>query len=257
MPAWDAELYLQFANERNQPSLDLIARLADLQPRRVVDLGCGPGNSAALLRRRWPDAAILGLDNSPAMIAAARKSDPAIRWELADAATWRSPEPFELVFSNAVLHWIPRHAEVVARWFELVAPGGALAIQLPAYHHGPLHQRVALEAADDPAWRDRMRSATTSLTVETPGFYYDQLAPIAARFAIWETEYRHVMDGPEAILKWVSGTGLRPFLECLPDESERRRFEAMLVDGYRRVFPAQTDGRILFPFRRLFIIARR
>lgn len=255
MPTWNSELYLQFANERTQPSIDLISRI-QLEPLRIVDLGCGPGNSTAMLRQRWQQADIMGIDNSPDMIAAAAKTYPAEQWILADIATWEADTPFDLVFSNATLHWLPDHACLFPHLFAQVAPGGALAIQIPAAQQSPLRQ-VALEVASDPTWSHRMNAAYHAQTRETPSFYYDLMQPIATRLEMWETEYYHVMDSPQAIVTWFRGSGLRPFLEALEDETQKQRFEQQLLDGYTQAYPPQKDGRILFPFRRLFLIAYR
>ena len=254
MANWDAELYLRFGHERTQAAIDLAARIELASPARVADLGCGPGNSTAVLRARWPAAEVVGVDSSPEMIAAAKASDPAGRWVLGDLATWSADRPFDVIYSNAALQWVPDHAAVIPRLFELVAPGGALAIQIPAHFESPLH-RLIEEIADRPGWRGNPARAKAALTVERPGFYYDVLSPLAARVDLWVTEYWHVMDGPSAIVDWIRGTGLRPFLAACADDAERSEFERQLLCGVERAYPRQADGRLLFPFRRLFVVA--
>jgi trans-aconitate 2-methyltransferase len=254
MSTWNADLYLQFATERTQPSVDLISRINLTNPTRIVDLGCGPSNSTAILRQRWQQADITGIDNSPEMIAAASVAYPTGKWILADAATWKADIPCDLVFSNAMLQWLPDHTQLFPHLFAQVAVGGALAIQIPAHERSPLHQ-IVLEVAKHSAWSDRMDSARTALTRESPSFYYDLLQPIAAHLDIWETEYYHIMDSPQSIIDWFSGTGLRPFLAALENETQRQQFKQQLLAGYAAAYPAQKDGRILFPFRRLFIVA--
>ena len=254
MAEWDAELYLRFANERTRPSIDLIQRINLTAPRRIVDLGCGPGNSTQALRRRWPEAEIIGLDSSPQMIEAAKQTYPDGIWELGDAASWRAREPVDLVFSNAMFQWLPDHATLCRHLFDQLAPGGALAVQMPAHHDSPVHREM-LELSKDPSWDHRMQSARTALTREPPSLYYDTLAPVASHLDLWETIYCHILAGPEAILEWFRGTGLRPFLEALASDDERRRFEQMLRDRYVVSYPRQPDGKVLFPFRRLFFIA--
>jgi trans-aconitate 2-methyltransferase len=255
MPTWDAQLYLQFANERTQPALDLVARLSSIpDPQHVVDLGCGPGNSTAILRQRWPDAKITGLDNSPEMIAAARQSAPSESWLLADAASWNTDTPLDLLFTNAAIQWIPHHAALMPHLMEQLKPAGVLAVQMPSHYLSPLHQ-ITLQVANDPAWNQRMDSARNALTKESPSFYYDVLQPLSSQLNIWETEYFHIMESPAAILKWFSGTGLRPFLEALETEEQKREFERQMLEGYTKAYLPQKDGRILFPFRRLFITA--
>jgi trans-aconitate 2-methyltransferase len=247
---------MQFANERTQPTVDLIARIRLASPARIIDLGCGPGNSTAVLRQKWPQADLIGLDSSADMLAAARQAYPAEQWLLADAATWQADRPFELVFSNAALQWLPDHARLFPQLFAQVAPGGALAVQMPAHYQSPLHH-VTLEVAQDSAWRHLMDGPGRALTRETPAFYYAVLQPLAAQLDIWETEYYHVVDSPQAIVTWFRGTGLRPFLEALETDEQRQRFEQLVLEGYTRAYPRQADGRVLFPFRRLFMVAYR
>ncbi len=256
MTNWDAGLYLKFGAERTRPAIDLAARIELAAPARVVDLGCGPGNSTAVLRRRWPAAEITGVDNSPEMIAAAQQADPAGRWVAADYTSWSDGRPFDVVFANASLQWVPDHAALIPRLFGLVAPGGALAAQIPAHFESPLH-RLILEIAKRPGWRGDPAKGEAAMTVERPGFYYDVLAPLAARLDLWVTEYWHVVENPPAIVTWIRGSGLRPFLQACADDAERAEFERQLLLGVEREYPPQADGRVLFPFRRLFLVAYR
>jgi trans-aconitate 2-methyltransferase len=258
MPQWDAALYLQFSTERTQPSIDLIQRIALAEPRRIVDLGCGPGNSTEALRRRWPGASIAGLDSSKEMIEAARQAYPSGAWEVADAAQWSAPEPCDLVFANALLQWIPDHQRICRRLMEQVAPEGALAVQLPAEAHyqSPVHHEIR-NVSWEPAWRERLEAARAMFTHAPAAFYYDTLQPLASRIELWETTYYHVVAGSEALLDWYRGTGLRPFLEALAGDEERREFERRLLDRCIAAYPRQPGGRVLFPFTRLFFIAYR
>ena len=253
---WNPETYLSFASERTQPALDLVTRITLPEPRRIIDLGCGPGNSTQLLQQRWPTAEITGLDNSPEMLATARKAHPTWRWVQGDTAEWTSPTPYDLIFSNAALQWVPRHTEVLPRLLQQVTANGALAVQMPATYHAPVHGLMR-DLAKDPAWRDRLRPATRAVLVEKPPFYYDLFSQLVSRLDIWETEYIHALDQHEGIVDWMRGTGLRPYLEALASDDQRTRFESLLLDEIRRVYPRQRDGRVLFPFRRLFFIAYR
>jgi trans-aconitate 2-methyltransferase len=256
MPEWDAQTYLQFANERTRPGVDLAQRVGVVNPRRIIDLGCGPGNSTQVLRQRWPEAEVIGLDSSPHMIEAARKAWPGEKWVLGDAATWTAGEPFDLVFSNAMLQWLPDHARLCQRLLEQVAPGGALAVQLPAHYELPMHREI-VEVSRDPAWDERMNAARTALTREPASFYYDTLQPVAARLDLWETIYYHEVPGPDALVEWFRGTGMRPFLEALSSDDERSLFEVMLLKRYMAAYPRRPSGLVLFPFRRLFFVAYR
>lgn len=254
MSRWDSDLYLRYAEERTQPSIDLIARIHVADPARIIDLGCGPGNSTAILRQRWPNADITGLDNSAEMITSASQTYPTEKWVLADIASWSAEAPFDLVFSNAALHWLPDHAQLFPHLLAQVAPGGALAIQMPAHLQAPLHQ-VILEAADAPDWSPLMDAARKAITKETPLFYYDVLQPVAAHLDLWTTEYYHVMDSHQSIVDWIRATGMRPFLDALQTEEDKQRFLDQVREGYTRAYPQQNDGRVLLPFRRVFIVA--
>ena len=256
MPQWDAEVYLKFAAERTRPSMDLIQRIELTDPRSIIDLGCGPGNSTEALRLRWPAASVIGLDNSPQMIETAKQGHPEGAWVVGDAGQWKADEPFDLVFANAVLHWIPGHARLCRHLLDQLAPGGALAVQVPAHYDSPLHLEI-LEVSKDPTWNGRMEAARKALTNEPPTFYYDVLQSVASRLDLWETTYYHQLAGPEAVVEWFRGTGLRPFLEVLSSDRERKRFERMLAERYTKAYPRRAGGKILFPFRRLFFIAYR
>ena len=254
--SWDAELYLRFSGERTRPSVDLTARIEVPDPLRIIDLGCGPGNSTAVLRRRWPKARITGLDSSPDMIAAASRSYPHDEWLVGDIAAWSAGTPFDVVFSNAALQWVPGHGSLFPHLFAQVAPGGALAVQVPVVFNSAPHREI-LQTAGDPSWRHLMGPALNALTGEPPSFYYDLLQPLAVRLEMWETEYYHIVESPGAIVEWFRGTSMRPFLAALENEEQRKRFEGILLERFTLAYHPQKDGRILFPFRRLFIIAYR
>jgi trans-aconitate 2-methyltransferase len=256
MPQWNPEQYLKFGSERTQPVRDLISRIALESPRRIVDLGCGPGNSTEELAQRWPDSLIQGVDNSIEMIERAGRAYPNGDWRVGDAASWKPEEPVDLVFSNAMLHWVPDHEQLCPRLLEQAEPGGALAVQAPAHYDSPLHREI-VDVSRHPSWADRMEKPRKALTNHAPGFYYDLLAPMASRVDVWETTYYHVLAGPGAVLEWFRGTGLRPFLEALADDEERGRFEAMLGERYEKTYARRPNGRVLFPFRRLFFVAYR
>jgi trans-aconitate 2-methyltransferase len=259
MPTWNADQYLKFAGERTRPALDLAARVAIDSPPRVIDLGCGPGNSTAVVRQRWPRAEVVGLDNSPAMLAQARKDFPEHTWIESGIPDWRvsdGEKAFDVVFSNAALQWVPDHRREFPRLFAQVAPGGALAVQVPANLDSPA-QRIMPELATSAPWRAHFSTQPKSWFVHPPEFYYDILAPHARRIDLWTTDYHHVLENLDGVIEWYRGTGLRPWLDALPDDATRTQFlgayRARLVPYY----PERADGRVLFPFRRLFIIAYR
>lgn len=255
MPTWNATQYLQFADERTRPCRDLVNRIAVENPRRVIDLGCGPGNSTEALFARWPAAEITGLDSSPEMIAAARNAHPDRAWVQGDIASWTADTPYDLVFSNAALQWVPDHRATFPRLAEQVAPGGALAAQVPANIHASAHQLMR-ELATSKVWQRHFPEKVREWFVHEPAFYYDILAPRVARLDLWTTEYQHVMENPAAIVEWYKGTGLRPFLDLL-SPADQERFLAEYTALIASAYPRRADGRVLFPFLRMFIIAYR
>lgn len=256
MSDWDAGLYLAFGDERTRPARELLGRVACAAPATVVDLGCGPGNSTALLAARWPAAAVIGIDSSPDMLARARADLPALRWELADVATWQPAAPVDVVFANAVLQWLPDHAALLPRLLAAVAPGGALAVQMPESFAQPSHVAMRELWTEPSEARGPLPHRDTS-SVLAASAYYDLLAPHAARVDLWHTTYEQVMPDADAIVRWVSGTGLRPFLDALPDPDERAAFVAAYTARIAALYPARADGQRLFSFSRLFIVASR
>ena len=253
MHTWDVGQYLRFADERTLPALDLLARLDINPPRRAIDLGCGPGNSTALLRNRWPDAAVTGLDASDDMLVAARRDHRGIDFISGDIARWSPEEPYDVVFSNAALQWVGHHARLLPQLIAAVAPGGALAVQMPRNHDFATHALMRRVAAEGP-WRERLAGARDPSPVQPPEFYYDVLAPLSSRMILWETKYIQVMDGIPAVIGWLHGTGLRPFLSRLAEAEKTaflERYGALLAEA----FPPRTDGKILLPYPRLFFIA--
>jgi trans-aconitate 2-methyltransferase len=252
VPTWDASQYLKFHEERTQPCRDLAARVS-LAPRSVIDLGCGPGNSTQVLAERWPEAELTGLDNSADMIAQAHAGHPDRRWVAADIAQWAAgDDAYDLVFSNAALQWLPDHARLFPGLMSHVTEGGALAVQVPGNWDSAAHRLMRNVAAQFPSTENVREWFTHDL-----GFYYDVLAAHAARVELWTTEYIHVMDGPEHIVEWYKGTGMRPFLDALPGAEDRERFLGTYLEAIREAYPRHDDGRVLFPFRRIFLVAYR
>jgi trans-aconitate 2-methyltransferase len=251
--SWHPERYLAFDDHRTRPAADLLARVPLRAPERVVDLGCGPGNSTALLAARWPEAQLLGVDSSPDMLAKAHASGVSAEWLEADIAAWTPDAPFDVVFSNACLQWLPDHAELLPRLLGLVRPGGQLAIQMPRNFQAPSHTTVSEIAALEP-WAARLEGRPLGSPVAEPDWYHDVLAPHAAALEIWQTEYLQVLDGEDPVVRWVEATSLRPVLQAL-DEDDAARFKAIYAARMREAYPRRADGRTLFPVRRVFIVA--
>jgi len=256
MPDWNPELYLKFSDQRARPASDLIAQIKLNNPRRIIDLGCGPGNSTSQLNKRWPQAQLTGLDSSAEMLAQARKKNPDWTWIESSIEKWETAEPFDLVFTNAALHWVGNHGSLFPRLLSFVAAGGALAVQMPNNFHSPVH--MAMKAtADSPRWSALLGAAEEHLGVETPAFYYDVLRKSATMLNIWETEYLQVMDGPRAVLDWIRSTGMRFYLERLHGDAERQQFEADCLQRIEQAYVANDQGNVLFPYKRIFILAYR
>ncbi len=251
--AWDPAQYLKFAGHRLRPAVDLLNRIDLADPAEVYDLGAGAGNVTRLLEARWPMARITGVDESPAMLAKAAAAAPAIAWQRADLATWQPPRPADLVYSNAALHWLGDHARLFPALFAALAPGGVLAVQMPRNFSAPSHAAVA-EAVRRGPWRPKLEPLLRPAPVAEPAVYFDLLAPRAAALDIWETEYIQLLEGDAPVTEWMKGSWLAPFLEAL-DAPERRRFEACYAELVAPAYPRRPDGRTLFPFRRLFIVA--
>ncbi len=256
MTDWNPDTYMKFGSERTRPSIDLVGRIALADPASIVDIGCGPGNSTRVLRERWPKAAILGLDSSPQMIEKAVSTYSGEKWLLADAASWAPDDRYDLIFSNATLQWIPDHDALIVRLFERVARGGALAVQVPANSGSPLHQAL-LRTARSPQWRKATAGCEDLITYQDADFYYDCLSRLTGRVDIWETTYFHVMGSRRDLVEWYASTGLRPYLEKLAGDPEREAFKGTLLEECESGYPLRCDGRVLFPFKRLFLIAYR
>jgi trans-aconitate 2-methyltransferase len=256
MPDWNPELYLKFSDQRARPAADLIAQIKLNNPARIIDLGCGPGNSTAQLNKRWPQARLTGLDSSREMLAQARQKHPGWTWIESSIERWTPDAPYDLVFSNAALHWVANHGETFPRLLGHVAPGGALAVQMPNNFHSPVHVAMK-EVAASPRWAAVLGAAEEHYAVETPAFYYDALRRTASLLNIWETEYLQIMDGPRAVLDWIRSTGMRFYLERLPGDAERQQFEADCLQRIEQAYVANDQGKVLFPYKRIFILAYR
>lgn len=253
-PGWDPSQYLRFGDERLRPALDLIARIPYPAPRRVVDLGCGAGNALPALAARFPGAEIRGVDGSATMLAKAAATGFAV--EQADIAAWSPAEPVDVLFSNAALHWLPDHRALFPRLLSCLAPGGVLAVQMPAMHALPL-RAVQDEVAADGPWAERLAGVRSAPPIMDAGGYYDLLAPQVAALDLWFTEYVHVLRGPNPVVQWAMGSSLRPYLDALADAPALREgFTAAYAAAMRSAYPPRPDGVVLLPFRRLFILAQ-
>ncbi len=253
---WNPDLYLKFDKERIQPSIDLVTRINCEKPEKIIDIGCGPGNSTQILAQRWPGAKILGIDNSSAMIDKAKSDYPHQEWMIMDAGNDEINEKFDLVFSNATIQWIPNHAELLKRFYNLLTSTGMIAIQLPLFFDMPIAKSITSIAKQN-KWRSFTEGVTDLFTIHNSSEYYDFLSELYQSVELWESNYVHVMDSHESILEMIRSTGLRPYLDKLDNEEDKKDYEELVLEGIKKDYPLQKNGKVLFPFKRLFFIAHK
>jgi trans-aconitate 2-methyltransferase len=257
-PEWDPRQYGRFDGERDRAALDLLLRLPEgPAPAEIWDLGCGTGQHAALLKRRHPGARVHGLDASAAMLAEARRGVDDIEWVQGDIAGWSPARPVDLIISNAALHWLPDHQALLAGLVGALAPGGVLAVQMPMAHETRHHTLLRTVAGQGP-WAGALADVQRMAPLLAAETYYDLLAAEAGAIDIWATTYLHALTGPDAVLEWMKGTALRPYLGRLKgDAPMRAAFLSALGAALSAAFPQRPDGVTLLPFPRLFLVARR
>lgn len=248
---WDPAAYLTFDDHRSRPFHDLVARIGAQDPRRVVDLGCGPGHLTALLARRWPDAEIAALDSSAEMVAAARGRG--IDAEQVDVSDWIPGPTDVVVVTNAVLQWVRGHRELLPRWLAALPAGAWFAMQVPGNFGAPSHTLMR-ELAAEPRWAGAITLRGTESVAE-PAEYADLLAAPGAAVDVWETTYVQRLSGPDPVLRWIEGTALRPVRAAL-DEAGYAAFTAELAPRLRAAYPQRPDGSTWLPFRRIFAVAQ-
>ena len=263
---WDAAQYLRFGGERSRPFFDLLARVGAADPRYVADLGCGPGTLTAVLARRWPAAKVVGVDNSPEMIAAAAASaannlpdsggheGETITFTLGDVRGWRPERPPDVLVCNAVLQWVPDHHDLLLRWAGQLAPGGWLAFQLPGNFDQPSHA-IVREMAASARWAALLTDAELNRQAGDPEEYAELLARPGYEVDAWETSYVHILHGDDPVLEWATGTTLRPVLAAL-DEEQSAGFLSEYGERLREAYEPRTFG-TLFSFRRVFTVLHR
>ncbi len=253
-PAWDTAQYLRFADERQRPALELLARVP-VDAERIVDLGCGAGSTLPALRERWPRAALVGVDSSAPMLERAAGPAHSVGATLVheDAASWRPAEPVDVVFANALLQWLPEQDAVLRALAEHVRPGGAIAVQVPFHGDAPSHALLRDLAAREP-YAAHTRSAPQVQGVPA-AHYLSLFAALGWDVDAWETTYLHVLAGPDPVFEWVRGTGARPVLEALPPDLADV-FAAEYRAALREAYSPRSFGTVL-PFRRTFCVAVR
>lgn len=252
---WNSELYLKFEAERTRAARDLLARIPRCETRLVYDLGCGPGNSTELLAQSFPGVTIVGVDKSESMLHVARARVPGATFVKEDIDEWSPPCGADVIFANATLHFLPDHRSAIKRLLASLAPGGRLAVQMPNNTHEPSHAAMRMVSADGP-WASRLVPVAKSLPIVGQAVeYYNLLAPLCRDIDVWQTIYVHALDGPEDVVEWFEGSGLRPFLDLLTPEEA-----ASFLDRYRerlaQAYPRQPDGKVLLRYPRLFFVVQ-
>ncbi len=253
---WNPEMYLKFDKERTQPSVDLVSRIIKDTPGKIIDIGCGPGNSTQVLVKRWPNSKVVGVDNSPAMIEKAKKDYPGQTWQILDVGKDLIEGKFDIVFSNATIQWVPNHKMLLKKFHNLLSDDGVLAIQIPLFWDMPLGKAI-VTIAGDARWASLTKGVTNVFTIHDPCFYYDNLSDLFPAIDLWVTEYIHILDSHLAVLEMIKSTGLKPFLERLVNNPDRALFEKTVIKSIAKDYPLQSDGKVLFPFKRLFFTAKK
>jgi trans-aconitate 2-methyltransferase len=253
---WSPAQYLKFEDERTRPTRELLVRVPLDRVTSAVDLGCGPGNSTEVLVERYGSDAVAGLDNDPAMLAAARKRLPATRFIEADVATWKPDRAVDMLFANATFQWVPNHLAVFESLMDSLVTGGVLAVQMPDNVAEPSHQLMKAVSLEGP-WRGLFEASGKERgSLAKPPAYYEVLRHKASRVDIWHTLYYHVLPNAAAIVEWFKGSALRSYLEVL-DPDKRELFTDEYLSRITAAYPPMADGKVLLRFPRLFIVAVR
>jgi trans-aconitate 2-methyltransferase len=252
---WNPQQYLKFSGHRLRPAVDLLMRIPDFEVSTVADLGAGAGNVTKLIKERWPAATVVGVEGSAEMVAAGRKAAPEVEWLQQDLGAWQPASKYDVIYSNAALHWLGDHEKLFPSLMEKVEPGGILAVQMPRNFEAPSHLLIAETALNGP-WRGRLEHLVTPPPVKGPGFYHGLLAPQSANIDIWETEYLQVLEGENPVKEWTKGTWLTRYLDIL-EGPDKAAFEEAYGERVAKAYPRNAQGQTLFPFRRLFMVAQR
>jgi len=259
MNGWSSEQYLKFKAERTQPSEDLAARIPVSSPKKIIDIGCGPGNSTRVLKNKYPDAHILGVDSSSDMIAKAEKDNPDMEFRLINVPSEldKLSDKFDVVFSNAVLQWIPDHPVLLPRLWELLNAGGTLAVQIPMNFEQPIH-KIVDSTAKSAKWSGKIGQPRLFHTLSCEE-YFDIVSRLTDNFSFWHTTYFHRMPSAQSIMEWYKGTGLRPYLAALEKYGgqDAADFEREVYEQVEKEYPSRENGEIIFRFPRFFFIANK
>ena len=252
--SWSAEQYMKFEDERTRPARDLLDQIPNLPDGALYDLGCGPGNSTELIHDRFPAYMLTGIDSDENMLVAARKRMSHTRFDKGDLAHWKPPERAVLFFANAVFQWLPDHLGTIERLMGELIPGGTIAVQMPDNLDEPSHASMR-ELAQDPRFSQYFpNGGVRRAALPAPSVYLDRLEAKSIRIDVWHTIYYHRLANAEAIVEWVKGTGLRPYLDHA-GEAHREAYLADYLGRVEKAYPKMSDGRVLLRFPRIFMVA--
>ncbi len=249
---WDPDRYLLFSDHRTRPGIELVARIPEVHPGNIVDLGSGTGNLTARLSERWPSASVLGIDNSEAMVARARRDHHGVEFVVGDIAGWETESPVDLIFSNATLHWLDDHGALFARLRSYLAPGGVLAVQMPDNWAAPTHQ-IPAGILDGEEWPESVRAALLRDRLARPENYSDWIQP--ATVDMWRTTYYQQLTGDDPVWTWMTGSALRPVLAALDASPHLDRFTDICRQKYAAAYPETSQGITPVAFSRFFLVA--
>jgi len=250
---WNPELYLKFKEERTQPAIDLAGRINIENPEKIMDVGCGPGNSTNVLSSRWPESEIIGIDNSASMIESAQINYPRMEWKVEDVTKMETEEKYDIIFSNATIQWIQDQEKLINDLVKMLKDKGALAVQVPQYRNMPVSQAIERVSLNK-KWKEQTSQANNDFTFHSSDYYYDILSVKLKSITMWETSYFHIMPSHQNIVEMIKSTGMRTFLDRLDTREEKIEFEKDVLKEITKAYPAQKDGHVLFPFERLFFI---
>lgn len=250
---WNPELYLKYGEERTQPSIDLAARIKIENPEKIIDVGCGPGNSTNVISSKWPESKIIGIDNSALMIESARNNYPDMEWKIEDITKMETKEKYDIIFSNATIQWIKNQEKLIKSLVKMLKDEGALAVQVPLYQSMPV-SKVIKNVSLTKRWRKQTNGANDAFTFHSSDYYYDILSVQVESINMWKTSYFHIMPSHQNIVEMIKSTGMKEFLNMLDTKEEKIEFEKDVLKEIKKVYPVQKDGKVLFPFERLFFI---
>ena len=256
MGNWNSTQYMKFQKERTQPAMDLAARIDFDVPKQILDIGCGPGNSSAVVKSRFPKSEVLGVDYSDDMLERAGKDYPDISFRQLDISKddWELEQKYDIVFSSACFQWVPNHKIILTKCMDILKPGGKLAVHIPINFKEPIH-KIIYEVASRNRWSKMFPNPREFYALEIEE-YYDILAEISADFDIWTTTYYHRMRSHNEIIEWYKGTGLTPYLSILNDKEKNEFIEEILYE-VKRNYQCRKNGEVILRFPRLFFIATK